>query len=169
MRAARLADSGGIRANQEHAQLSYDFLQRISWTPEFASVPELAYGHHEKLNGSGYPRGITGDANSAAHAHDDRRRYFRRADRLRPPLQKSHARRRALQILELEARNGRLDSDVVELFIERQIYKIAAKHSMRRGLIFRDEAAWCPKEFGQGTPFPPLLIPSCLSNFAFPI
>jgi len=41
-----------------HAQTSYDILQRISFT---LPVPEIAYAHHEYLDGSGYPRGLKGD------------------------------------------------------------------------------------------------------------
>jgi len=33
------------------------FLSKIPWTPLIAEHPEIAYGHHEKLDGSGYPRG----------------------------------------------------------------------------------------------------------------
>ncbi len=110
---------------KQHAQLSYDFLQRISWTPEFASVPELAYGHHEKLNGSGYPRGISGEKISLRTRMMTVADVFDALTASDRPYKKAMPADRALQILELEARNGRLDSDVVELFIERQIYKIA--------------------------------------------
>ncbi|MBB3213623.1 putative nucleotidyltransferase with HDIG domain [Herbaspirillum sp. Sphag1AN] len=41
-----------------HAQTSYDILNRISFT---LPVPEIAYAHHEYLDGSGYPRGLKGD------------------------------------------------------------------------------------------------------------
>ena len=36
-------------------------MERIEWTPEFAAIPEPAWCHHEKLNGTGYPRGIRGE------------------------------------------------------------------------------------------------------------
>ena len=35
---------------------------RIPWTRELKSVPDIAYGHHEKLNGTGYPYQHKGDA-----------------------------------------------------------------------------------------------------------
>jgi HD-GYP domain-containing protein (c-di-GMP phosphodiesterase class II) len=31
---------------------------QIPWTGDLRNVAEIAYGHHEKLNGRGYPRGV---------------------------------------------------------------------------------------------------------------
>ena len=109
---------------KKHAQLSYEFLQCISWTSEFAAVPELAYAHHEKLNGSGYPRGITGERISLRTRMMTVADIFDALTAADRPYKKAMPADRALQILELEARNGRLDSDVVDLFTERGIYKL---------------------------------------------
>src|SRR5438094_10196428 len=38
------------------------FLQQIPWTRELQHIPMIAYGHHEKLDGKGYPRRVTGEA-----------------------------------------------------------------------------------------------------------
>lgn len=113
---------------KRHAQLSYEFLERIEWTPEFAAIPELAWCHHEKLNGTGYPRGING------HQIPLRARMMTVADIFDAltasdrPYKKSMPAERALQILELEARNERIDSDIVDLFISHGIYKICENH-----------------------------------------
>ena len=37
---------------------SYSFLILIPWTRDLAGVPAIAHGHHEKLDGSGYPMGL---------------------------------------------------------------------------------------------------------------
>jgi 3',5'-cyclic-nucleotide phosphodiesterase len=39
---------------------SYSFLVLIPWTRDLAGVPAIAHGHHEKLDGSGYPMGLRG-------------------------------------------------------------------------------------------------------------
>ena len=49
------------QAIESHVSQTYEFLKEIPWTKELKNVPNLAYGHHEKLDGSGYPRGIKGD------------------------------------------------------------------------------------------------------------
>jgi hypothetical protein len=47
---------------QSHVTHTYHFLQTIPWTRDLAQVPKLAYGHHEKLDGGGYPLGLTAQA-----------------------------------------------------------------------------------------------------------
>ncbi|HXY40784.1 MAG TPA: HD domain-containing phosphohydrolase, partial [Vicinamibacteria bacterium] len=42
----------------KHVSHTYEFLKKIPWTGEFRSIPEIAWAHHEKLDGSGYPRGL---------------------------------------------------------------------------------------------------------------
>jgi HD-GYP domain-containing protein (c-di-GMP phosphodiesterase class II) len=40
---------------------TFRFLSQIPWTRDLRRVPEIAYAHHEKLDGKGYPRGLKGD------------------------------------------------------------------------------------------------------------
>src|SRR5690242_15729414 len=47
---------------ESHVTHSFHFLTKIPWTPLMRGVPEIAYGHHEKLDGSGYPRGLKGES-----------------------------------------------------------------------------------------------------------
>src|SRR5438034_5452608 len=44
---------------ESHVTHSLPFLSKIPWTPVMRGIPEIAYGHHEKLDGTGYPRGLT--------------------------------------------------------------------------------------------------------------
>jgi 3',5'-cyclic-nucleotide phosphodiesterase len=48
------------RQIEEHVADSYSFLVLIPWTRDLAGVPAIAHGHHEKLDGSGYPMGLRG-------------------------------------------------------------------------------------------------------------
>lgn len=48
------------RQIEEHVVDSYSFLVLIPWTRDLAGVPAIAHGHHEKLDGSGYPMGLRG-------------------------------------------------------------------------------------------------------------
>jgi len=43
---------------ESHATLTFQFLSQIPWTRDLARVPEIAFSHHERLNGRGYPRGL---------------------------------------------------------------------------------------------------------------
>jgi response regulator RpfG family c-di-GMP phosphodiesterase len=46
---------------ESHVTHTYRFLRQIPWTSELQDIPLIAYGHHEKLDGSGYPRQVTGE------------------------------------------------------------------------------------------------------------
>ena len=108
---------------KHHAQLSYEFLKKIRWTEEYARIPLIAWGHHEKLNGKGYPRGV------AASEILLETRMMTVADifealTAQRPYKNPMPTTRALDILRREAAAGELDSDVVELFVSQKIYEI---------------------------------------------
>ena len=46
---------------ESHVEQTYDFLSHIPWTDDLKNLATYAYGHHEKLDGSGYPLGLKGD------------------------------------------------------------------------------------------------------------
>ncbi len=111
---------------ESHVTHSFHFLTKIPWTPVMRFIPEIAYGHHEKLDGSGYPRGLTeaqiplqakmmtiSDIYDALTAQD---RPYKRA----VPAQK------ALDILHDEAGQGKLDKDLLDLFVAQRVYQVTA-------------------------------------------
>jgi len=112
------------REVQKHAALSFDFLEQIPWTDSLSNIPEIARAHHEKLNGSGYPQGIGGDQiplqariMTIADIYD----ALTAADR---PYKKAMPVGKALHLLRDEANQGALDLDLLEIFIEQQIYAV---------------------------------------------
>lgn len=50
-----------IEIIRDHARISYVMLQKLPFGRHLKDVPEIAAGHHEKLNGKGYPRGLTAE------------------------------------------------------------------------------------------------------------
>ena len=101
---------------RSHASFSQDYLTRIPWSDELASVPCIAGAHHEKLDGSGYPLGLKAAAIlpqvrmlTIADIFD----ALTASDR---PYRKAASVERACKILNLEAGEGKLDQDLVSLF-----------------------------------------------------
>jgi HD-GYP domain-containing protein (c-di-GMP phosphodiesterase class II) len=101
---------------RSHAKKSEVYLERIPWSEEFKNIPRFAGAHYEKLDGSGYPLGLSSedipiqvrmltiaDIFDAVTASD---RSYKRA----------MAPERAAQLLKKEATAGQLDNDLVELF-----------------------------------------------------
>ncbi|HEX6177538.1 MAG TPA: HD domain-containing phosphohydrolase, partial [Thermoanaerobaculia bacterium] len=49
-------DQGERGEIESHVTHTFNFLQKIPWTKDLVGVPAIAFAHHEKLNGRGYPR-----------------------------------------------------------------------------------------------------------------
>ena len=108
---------------ERHVTYTYNFLQRIPWTQDLAQVPEIAYRHHEKLDGTGYPLGLTeaeiplgARLMSIADIHD----ALTARDR---PYKKAIPLERALSILESDAKHGKLDAELVRIWIESKAWE----------------------------------------------
>jgi HD-GYP domain-containing protein (c-di-GMP phosphodiesterase class II) len=115
------------RQIESHVVHSFNFLAQIPWTREFRGIPAIAKSHHEKLNGKGYPSGLTSpeipvqakmmticDIYDALAASD---RPYKRAV---PP-------ERALEILEHCVRDEEVDGDLFRLFVEARVYGTISK------------------------------------------
>jgi HD-GYP domain-containing protein (c-di-GMP phosphodiesterase class II) len=105
-----------------HVQHTYEFLRQIPWTGELRKIPDIAWAHHEKLDGSGYPRGLKGSKipvqskmMTVSDIFDALRAWDRPYKRAVPP-------EKALDILRDDVKKGRLDGDLVELFVESHIW-----------------------------------------------
>ncbi|HUP65520.1 MAG TPA: HD domain-containing phosphohydrolase [Thermoanaerobaculia bacterium] len=108
---------------ESHVTHTFDFLSKIPWTNDLRFVPEIAYAHHEKLNGRGYPRGLAAEAipvQSKMMTVSDIYDALTASDR---PYKKAVPADRALDILGMEVRDGLLDSDVVQVFIESKVFE----------------------------------------------
>jgi len=55
-----LLDDDEFAHMKSHASLTEDILTRIHFTRKYRNVPLIAASHHERLDGGGYPRGLTG-------------------------------------------------------------------------------------------------------------
>jgi HD-GYP domain-containing protein (c-di-GMP phosphodiesterase class II) len=107
---------------ESHVTHTWRFLSTIPWTPDLARVPQIAYAHHEKLDGTGYPRGIGPlDIPPAARALTvcDIYDALTASDR---PYKRAVSRDRALEILEAEAAHEKLDRWMVKTFIEGRVW-----------------------------------------------
>lgn len=109
---------------ESHVTHSYDFLKRIPWTKAMSCIPDIAYAHHEKLNGKGYPRGLHEDEimiESKMMAIADIFDALTASDR---PYKKAAPLDKALQILGMERDAGALDGDLLDIFIGQKVYEV---------------------------------------------
>lgn len=106
-----------------HTVSSQRILSKISWTPDLERIPDIAAHHHERLDGTGYPDGLKKEQIqleekilSVVDVYDAIVAQDRPYKPAMPPL-------KAIDILRAEARAGRLDPDVVDFFVTKDIYK----------------------------------------------
>lgn len=112
---------------ESHVTHTFRFLQQIPWTRDLRDIPEIAYAHHERLTGRGYPRQLGAPeipVQSRAMAISDvfdaltaRDRPYKAA----VPLEKS------LAILDDEAKEGHLDAHLFQLFLEARVFERTVK------------------------------------------
>jgi response regulator RpfG family c-di-GMP phosphodiesterase len=111
------------RQIEAHVTHTYNFLQKIKWTPDLRRVPDLAYAHHEKLDGSGYPRGlqaheipIGAQLMTIADIFD----ALTAGDR---PYKTWMTPEAAIQILREEAADGKVHGEVVSLLAAKKLWE----------------------------------------------
>jgi HD-GYP domain-containing protein (c-di-GMP phosphodiesterase class II) len=109
---------------QDHAAVTLRMLKQIPFTKKLKNIPSFAGAHHEFINGKGYPLGLKGDEipfEGKLMAVTDIAEALTASDR---PYKKAMPLETVYRILRSMAGNGELDNDMVELFINKEIYKI---------------------------------------------
>jgi HD-GYP domain-containing protein (c-di-GMP phosphodiesterase class II) len=107
---------------ESHVNHTYRFLMQIPWTNELQDIPRIAYGHHEKLDGRGYPRGVKGDdipIQTRMMTIADIFDALTASDR---PYKRAVPAESALDILASEVKSGMLDADLFQIFHEARVF-----------------------------------------------
>jgi HD-GYP domain-containing protein (c-di-GMP phosphodiesterase class II) len=118
-------DPGERLEIESHVTHTFNFLQKIPWTKDLGGVPAIAYAHHEKLNGRGYPRKLTAQEiplQSRMMTVSDIYDALTASDR---PYKRAISTERAVDILRMEVSDGLLDPSLVNVFVEAKVYERA--------------------------------------------
>ncbi|MFC5548286.1 GAF and HD-GYP domain-containing protein [Massilia aerilata] len=112
-----------------HIWVTIRMLESLPWPKHLKNVPEYAGGHHERMDGKGYPRGLTRDQMSVQArimAIADIFEALTAADR---PYKKGKTLSESLTILGKFAENGHIDPDLFDIFVREKVYlKFAQEH-----------------------------------------
>jgi response regulator RpfG family c-di-GMP phosphodiesterase len=129
-----LAEVDEIRSHVTH---SIRFLSRIPWSRDLERVPLLAGAHHERVDGKGYPYGLAGEQiplPSRIMAVADVYDALTAADR---PYKRALGRDEALAILDRNAREGHLDTRLVEAFVADRCFELDLEGSLLSSSFMR--------------------------------
>jgi HD-GYP domain-containing protein (c-di-GMP phosphodiesterase class II) len=108
---------------ESHVNHTFDFLRDIPWTRDLSRVPDIAHGHHEKLDGSGYPRKVKAPdipVQTRMMTISDIFDALTAKDR---PYKRAVPTDRALDIMTSEVQAGMLDPELFTMFVEAKVFQ----------------------------------------------
>jgi HD-GYP domain-containing protein (c-di-GMP phosphodiesterase class II) len=108
---------------ESHVVHTYNFLENIPWGRKLGAIPTIAGSHHEKLDGTGYPRGLKGDEiriESRMMTIADIFDALTASDR---PYKKAVPLEKALDILGYEVKDGKCDKELLRIFVESRVWQ----------------------------------------------
>jgi hypothetical protein len=120
--------SGTLTASERqeinhHIVTTIRMLEALPWPRHLAKVPEYAGGHHERMDGQGYPRGLKGADMSLQARMMAVADIFEALTAVDRPYKKGMTLSRSLDILANFARKGHIDPDLFEVFISSRIFE----------------------------------------------
>ena len=110
-----------------HISITIDMLEQLPYPEHLKNIPEFAGGHHEKLDGTGYPRGLTGNQMSPQAkmiAIADIFEALTAADR---PYKEGKKLSETMRIMGFMNKDNHIDKDLFNIFVKSGVYKKYAK------------------------------------------
>jgi len=118
----------GTLTNQEREIINYHIvatikmLESLPWPKHLRHVPEYAGGHHERMDGKGYPRGLSRDQMSVQARVMGIADIFEALTARDRPYKKGKTLSESLSILGKFEQGGHIDSDLFDAFVRQKIY-----------------------------------------------
>ena len=105
-----------------HIEATINMLEALPWPRHLKNVPEYAGGHHERMDGKGYPRGLTRDQMSIQARIMGIADIFEALTAKDRPYKKGKTLSESLQILGNFKINGHIDPDLFDVFVREKVY-----------------------------------------------
>ncbi|MEL0624342.1 HD domain-containing phosphohydrolase [Marinomonas arenicola] len=114
----------------EHIVQTIKMLDKLPFPKHLKSVPELAGGHHEKMDGTGYPKRLTRDDMSPVSRMMAVADIFEALTAVDRPYKKGKKLSEAIKIMSFMVTNQHIDPDIFRLFLESKAYLSYAEEYM---------------------------------------
>ena len=119
----------------DHIVITIEMLEQLPYPKHLKNVPEFAGGHHEKLDGTGYPKGLE-DKDMSVQAKmmaiADIYEALTAADR---PYKDGKKLSMAMRIMGFMKKDYHIDQDLFEIFVREGVYKQYAKDYVKKNQI----------------------------------
>ncbi|WP_417597815.1 HD domain-containing phosphohydrolase [Oceanospirillum sp.] len=127
-----------------HMSLTIRMLEQLPFPKHLKNVPEYAGGHHERMDGKGYPKGLTRNEMSIPArimAVADVFEALTSSDR---PYKKAMPLSQTLNIMGRMVEDNHLDPDIFRLFVESEVYLKYAEKFLKADQIDEIDATKLP-------------------------
>jgi hypothetical protein len=105
-----------------HVEVTIRMLESLPWPKHLKNVPEYAGGHHERMDGNGYPRGLTRQQMSVQARVMCIADIFEALTAKDRPYKKGKTLTESLHILGKLKLNGHIDPDLFDVFVWEKVY-----------------------------------------------
>ncbi|MBC7405184.1 MAG: GAF domain-containing protein [Cytophaga sp.] len=113
-----------------HIAVTIRMLEALPWPKHLKNVPEYAGGHHERMDGKGYPRGLRGDQMSVQARVMAIADIFEALTAKDRPYKAGKTLTESLDILGKFRLNGHIDPDLFDVFVRQKVYLDFARQFM---------------------------------------
>ena len=114
--------AGERQVINNHIVATIKMLESLPWPPHLKRVPEFAGGHHERMDGRGYPKGLTRDEMSVQARAMGIADIFEAITAKDRPYKKPNTISESLHILGKMALGGHIDPDLFDVFVRQKVY-----------------------------------------------
>ena len=105
-----------------HIVATIKMLDQLPWPRHLKNVPEYAGGHHERMDGKGYPKGLTRDQMSVQARIMGIADIFEALTARDRPYKKGMTLSEAMAIMHKFRLNGHIDPDLFDVFLHEKVY-----------------------------------------------
>ena len=118
-----------------HIVATNKMLEQLPWPKHLTNVPEYAGGHHERMDGKGYPKGLTREQMSLQARMMGIADIFEALTARDRPYKLGMKLSQAMSIMENFKKNGHIDPDLFDVFVRQNVYLEYAKKFLDPGQI----------------------------------
>jgi len=118
-----------------HIVATIKMLEQLPWPKHLTRVPEYAGGHHERMDGKGYPKGLTREQMSVQARMMGIADIFEALTARDRPYKHGMKLSQAMGIMANFKKGGHIDPDLFDVFVRQRVYRRYAEQFLDAGQI----------------------------------